>query len=74
MFNNDRWSIVKINKAIWDGVVGYGRIEWNYILPAINQKGDNARRLMESFDKVWTRDGTLGTRVGTQVKWKQLPL
>ena len=29
---------------------------------------------MERFDKVWMRDGTRGTRVGTQVKWKQFPL
>jgi hypothetical protein len=55
VFNNERWSVDKVHKVIWDALLDYGRAAWNRCMRPIRKTPRVEKKLLEKFDKSWGR-------------------
>jgi hypothetical protein len=52
IFNNVRWDGCRIQKAIWDAGLVYGRVAWRWRVKKISQSPAFEQKIKENFDKV----------------------
>jgi hypothetical protein len=38
---------------MWDGILDYGKLEWEHSFQKIKKKSTTEANLLEAFDKVW---------------------
>lgn len=50
VFNNNRWHRVRLVRAICEGLIDYGRLEWQHTLLQIKRCPEDECRLLEKFD------------------------
>ncbi len=52
MFNNEKWHMVKIHKAIWEALLDHGRVAWDRCLKSIKLSPSTERKLLEARNHV----------------------
>jgi hypothetical protein len=53
---------------MWDGLLDYGRLEWQHTLQKIKRKLTNEASLLEAFDKLWGPQHLICARDGPKVR------
>ncbi len=54
---------------MWDGLLDYGRLEWQHTLQKIERKLTNEASLLEAFDKVWGPHHVICAKDELKVWW-----
>jgi hypothetical protein len=52
IFKNVRWDGCRIQKAIWDVGLDYGRVAWRWCVKKISRSPTFEHKIKENFDKV----------------------
>ncbi len=53
VFNNNRWHRVRLVRAICEGLIDHGRLEWQHTLLQIKRCPEDECRLLEKFERLF---------------------
>jgi hypothetical protein len=70
VFNNCRWSQVKIEQNIWNGLINYGRGDWVKTVAHITKNPSVIEATLARFDESWDSHEAIYNQQGMKVKWK----
>jgi hypothetical protein len=53
VFNNNKCHETKLQKVMWEGLIGYRTFEWWHVLQQIKKTPNNDNKILKAFDMVW---------------------
>jgi len=69
IFNIVKWDGCRIQKAIADAGLDYGRVAWRWCVKKISQSPTFEQKNKENFDKSWGRNHVICVREGRFIRW-----
>jgi hypothetical protein len=69
VFNRNNWHQSRIQSTIWQGLIEYGRGDWNKTRARIAKKPSSAEVALAKFDEDWGNYNAICAREGMKVNW-----
>ena len=75
VFNALQWPLKKTHQVVWDSLLDYGRLEWQWTLMDLDIAPDVAYKdVREVSDNVWCAKDLIVTYSNIVVTWKARPM
>jgi hypothetical protein len=69
VFNNVKWTPIKLLQRIWLGMLDYGRVDWSRLQMQCKKNLDKLPTLLKNFEKRWCRNNIFARMHNNEVKW-----
>ena len=69
VFNNEQWHETKVKHCIWDELIVYAKVAWNWVIKQIKISSFSMVAMLQGFDKTQGARNVLCRRRNLHIEW-----